>query len=125
MAPRSPWAQARSCLWSRSFRGASRGYSGATQYRCLAAIRAGIVFRRLLPEELERLPNARVAKLDLRNDDRVQLVRDPRRARCVLCECIRDRPDDVAIFSYRLFPAFFDLPELARSGLVECFLAVM
>ena len=90
-----------------------------------AAVGAGIVFRGLLPEKLDRFADARIAKLDLRNDDGVELGRDPRRAGGVFRERIGDRGDGLAIFFDRLFPAFLDLPELARTRLVVRLLAVM
>ena len=84
-----------------------------------------IVFGRLLPKELDRFTNARVPEFDPRNDDRVQLRRDPRRARRVFGKCIGDRADGLAVFPDRLFPGFLDLPELARTRFVVGLFAVM
>ena len=75
-----------------------------------------IVRRRLLAQEINRLPDAGVAELDLWNDDAVELVRDPRCPAGIAREGVTDRADRLAVLADRLFPSFLDLPKLAASG---------
>ena len=72
----------------------------------------------MLAEKIYRFPDAGVAKLNLRNNDAVELVCDPRRAAGVAGERIADRADGLAILANRFFPPFLHLPELARTRLV-------
>src|SRR5207247_6672847 len=74
--------------------------------------------------EIDCLTNAGITKLDPRNDDGVQLGRDPGRAACISSERVCKGSDGLAVLAHRFFPAFLHLPETARSGLVVGFLAV-
>ena len=79
----------------------------------------------MLPEKINRLSNARVAKLDARNDDSVEFVGDARGAGDISLEGLRQRADGLSILPNGFFPAFLDLPKLARSCLIVRFLVVM
>ena len=78
-----------------------------------------------MPEKINRLANARVAKLDARNDDGVEFVGDARGAGDISLEGVRERADGLSILPNGFFPAFLDLPKLARSCLIVRFLVVM
>src|SRR5207253_5766047 len=67
----------------------------------------------------------RVTKLDARNDDRIELVRDLGRASDVSLESLSERADRLSVLANGFFPALLHLPELTRSRLIVGLLVVM
>ena len=78
----------------------------------------------MLPEKIDCLADTGIAKLNMRNDDRVQLGRDLGCAARISCEGVCDRIDGLAVAADWFLPAFLHLPELARSRLVVGVFAV-
>ena len=119
-------------------RDGSRGARGCNRFRqapnrdqsqndidTFAALGRGIVRLGLLSQKFDRFPNAGIAKFDSWNDDRVELVRNPRRSRRISCKRVGDGCHGLTRWSDGLFPPFLDLPKLLRTRFVICLLAVV
>ena len=90
------------------------------------ALSRGIVLGCLFPEEIDRFPNGRVAKFDVRNNNAVQFVSH-------LCGATQFSPSPLVIsggahstvFSDGLLPGLFHFPKLTGARLVVGFFAIL
>src|SRR5439155_20997377 len=77
-----------------------------------------IIFHCLFPEKVDRLANARVAKFNTRNNDRIQFARNSRRAARFSSKRSGLRANSLAVRMHGFFPAFLYLPKTARARFV-------